>query len=301
METKIVSVQTQKNLSVVQMISSNVDTFDYLSLGIASAKILIELKEISDGGSVNDIYVINHSDKFVFIMDGDIIEGAKQNRIINTSVLLAPKSKTKVQVSCIEQGRWNPVSDSFKPSDYTATTTLRMQKNKDVAVNLGFNASHYADQENVWNIVSEKLSDLDIDSKTSNLSDAMKDKREEYKIFSDEFKRDDSVNGLALFKGNKLIGMDLFNSSKVYQDYFCKILKGAAMEFSNNNSPENKIVESEIKYKTLEIIDKIEVMETKSFKGIGVGTEERFEAEKLTGFQLIYDNKLIHLAAMNME
>ena len=301
METKVVSVQTQNNLSVVQFISSNIDTFDYLSLGRAASEKLLELREVGDGGSVNDVYVINRSDKFIFIMDGDIIEGAQQNRVINASVLLAPMSKTKVQVSCVEQGRWNKISDSFMPSDYTAPSMMRMRKNMDVHSNLRSNKSHYADQGKVWDIVSENLNHLNVASETSNLSDAMNEKREEYRIFSDEFKCDESVNGLALFNDNKFIGMDLFNSSKVYQDYFHKILKGAAMEFSHSMKSDKKIDESEIKYKTLDIMDKIEAIETKTFKGVGIGTDERFEAEKLTGFQLVYENKLIHLAAMNME
>lgn len=301
METKVVSVQSQKSLSVVQFISSNIDTFDYVSLGTAAKEKMIELLELKEGASVNDILVVNHSDKYVFMMDGDIIEGAKQNRVINTSILLAPKVKTKIHVSCVEQGRWYHVSDLFMPSDYVAPANMRQVKNEDVFSSLKRQSKAYAHQGRVWDKVSENLHVQDIKSETSNLSDAMNSKQEEFTIFADNFKADDHVNGLAFFNDNKFVGLDLFNSSKVYKEYFPKILKGAAMQFSYLKEPTKKVDEAELKYRFLETMDKIETLERNSFNGVGVGTEERFESDKLNGFQLMFENKIIHLTAMNRK
>ena len=71
---------------------------------LADEQILVE--EVSEGGSVPDLLVENKGDQRVLFLEGEELVGAKQNRILNTSVLVAAHSKIKIPVSCVEQGRW---------------------------------------------------------------------------------------------------------------------------------------------------------------------------------------------------
>lgn len=301
METRIASVQTQNNLSVVQFISSNIDTFDYVSLSSAFENNLIEIKELGDGASVNDVYVVNHSGKFVFMMDGDIIQGAKQNRVINTSILLAPNKKTQIQVSCVEQGRWRHVSDKFSDSDLCAPLGMRSSKHKDVFNNLSAGKAHYANQSKVWNDVENYSAKFKVQSETGNLGDIFAEKKADFDRAEAEFKCSENVNGFAFFIGNEFVSLDLFNSSKVYRDYFSKIIKGAFFELGYGNKSKKKIDESEIKYKTLEILDKTEGFEKNVFKGAGAGEEKRFQSKDLIGLELVYDNYLIHQSIIKVN
>jgi len=294
MESKVVSVQTQNNLSVVQFISSNIDTFDYVSLGKAINENLIEMKELGEGASVNDIIVFNNSNKYVFMMDGDIIQGAKQNRIINTSILIAPNTKSKIKVSCVEQGRWHHVSSKFSASGLNAPTFMRAEKNRDVFDNLKKNKEHYADQTKVWDNVSSYAKKFNVDSATNDLNELFCKKMENEKDPVSEFKCSESTNGLALFNGNKFLSLDLFNRADVYREYFPKIIRGAFLEFQYLKGQKQNINEEEVKYKTLEVLDKTETIEKNTFDGIGVGTEKRFDKTNLIGLELFYNNLLIH-------
>jgi len=95
MDIKILDFQNSGSLSVLQFETVGKDSFDYITFSKALAAEEIEVSEVSESGSVNNLFVINRSKKFAFFMDGDILSGAKQNRVLNTSVLLYPESKTK--------------------------------------------------------------------------------------------------------------------------------------------------------------------------------------------------------------
>jgi hypothetical protein len=86
-------------------------------LKAGSGKNVLTIKEISESGSVPELKMINHSDVPVLLLDGEELSGAKQNRVLNTSILLKKKSETVIPVSCTEQGRWSYVSDRFDDSD----------------------------------------------------------------------------------------------------------------------------------------------------------------------------------------
>ncbi|KUO63644.1 hypothetical protein APF79_00105 [bacterium BRH_c32] len=93
--------------------------------------------------------------------------------------------------------------------------------------------------------------------------------------------------------------MDIFNGSQVYQDYFPKLINAAAIDFLYDKKTDIKIDESELKYRTLETLDMIDELEKNKFKGAGLGEEELFENNLVTGFRLNYEGKLIHQTVMN--
>ena len=45
--------------------------------------------------------------------------GAKQNRIINLTILVPPGKTIVIPVSCVEAGRWRFTSDRFRPAEHT--------------------------------------------------------------------------------------------------------------------------------------------------------------------------------------
>jgi environmental stress-induced protein Ves len=66
---------------------------------------VVEVAEVDESGQFSRLKVINRSDLSVLILDGEELVGAKQNRIVNTTILIAAESVTIIPVSCVEQGR----------------------------------------------------------------------------------------------------------------------------------------------------------------------------------------------------
>src|SRR4051794_35805362 len=71
------------------------------------------VSEVNTEGSVPELLAFNPLDQAVLLYDGEELLGAKQNRILNVTVLTAPHSETRIPVSCVEQGRWHAASATF--------------------------------------------------------------------------------------------------------------------------------------------------------------------------------------------
>ena len=112
---KIGKGQSYKNLTLYPLLSDEVIPFDYLTLDEALSQNLIEVVEVNQHGSVPELRVINKSDKMVLILDGEELVGAKQNRIINTTILIPANETVKIPVSCVEAGRWSYDTQFFRP------------------------------------------------------------------------------------------------------------------------------------------------------------------------------------------
>ena len=78
---------------------------------------------------------VNQGPRPVLIFDGEELVGAKQNRIVNTTLLLGV-GESLLPVSCVEQGRWSHRSESFAPASGPAIPNLRRQKELQVRENL---------------------------------------------------------------------------------------------------------------------------------------------------------------------
>lgn len=300
MIVKTVSFQKEQNLSIVQITTDNQNSFDYISGPSAIKQDLIRVKELSSGGSVNTLRVLNLSDKFVFLMDGDILIGAKQNRVLNTSVLLAPHTDTNIPVSCVERGRWSKISDKFYSGDYIAPSKLRAKKAFSVSESLNLGMKHESDQGEVWQDVDNYKTSFFCKSPTSNLSDVYEQKKNDFDNFVKNFQKDENANGIAVFVKDSLLSLDIFNRNDIYAEYFPRILKSSAME-AFIIKKQSKISEAEAKYKTLSFLDQFEHLAFDEHPGVGVGIEKRFNAEDITGFELVYNSHMIHLTALNLK
>lgn len=301
MEIKTIDFTTNNELSILQFETLQKNSFDYVSLSHAIDREYIIINEINESADVNNLIVTNNSDKYIFIMDGDILEGAKQNRVVNSSVLLAPNSKTILPVSCVEQGRWDYVSKNFKHTDYVAPAKIRSNKAKNVKKNLESFSGFVADQSEVWDNVNEIHEENNFCSPTSNLSDYYKISNNDLNSFIKSFVVNKKANGLALFLRNNLLSIDLFNRTDIYTEYFPKIVKAVAYEAYSLKKTDHNISKSEAYYKTQEFFDNLEKEKLNEFDGIGVGTEYRFENKGFTGLLLKYKINLIHLAALVLD
>ncbi len=118
-------LQQYRNMVVYSLFTSVNHGPEYLTLKEALALGVLAIMEISEGGSVPQLKAINKGDLPILLLDGEELAGAKQNRVLNTTILLKEHSETIIPVSCTEQGRWSYRSVEFADSDVIMEQKLR--------------------------------------------------------------------------------------------------------------------------------------------------------------------------------
>jgi hypothetical protein len=96
-----------ENLAVFLLHGKDQDDHDYLTLDQGLDKKLVVVSE-KESEQVGELQIENQSDRFLFLQEGDRLQGGKQDRIILTSLVVPPRSgKRSVPTFCIERSRWD--------------------------------------------------------------------------------------------------------------------------------------------------------------------------------------------------
>ncbi|HLG72412.1 MAG TPA: DUF6569 family protein [Chloroflexota bacterium] len=125
----------------------------YVPLQTALIKGFVTVVEQPDA-TVPSLRLINDGGCAVLIIDGDEVAGGRQNRVVNTTMLIPAKSSFDLPVSCVEQGRWHNDSTSFAPGE-AAYPSLRAKKMEDVARAYAEMGAPLADQGRIWEDIAE--------------------------------------------------------------------------------------------------------------------------------------------------
>ena len=110
----------------------------------------LRVEELNEAGSVPELRVVNEGSLPVLILEGDELVGAKQNRVVNSSVLVAAYSDLTLPVSCVERGRWSYRSRGFSPGAGSPHIAIRRLTARSVHESLRRGRGHRSDQRAVW-------------------------------------------------------------------------------------------------------------------------------------------------------
>ena len=142
----------------------------YVLLGPAIEDEMAVVEEVNEDGDVPHLCVTSTCDLPILIPEGEILVGAKQNRVVNVTVLVAPKARLTLPVSCVERGRWEYRSRHFH-SEFAAPPSLRSKKLRSVQRNRSQRQGTRSDQGEVWDEVDACLGGIGVHSDTASLAD----------------------------------------------------------------------------------------------------------------------------------
>ncbi len=126
-EIKVGAKQNHRNMTLYCLLSADQAPVDFITLDAALATDALSITEISEGGSVPELKVNNKSDHKILLLDGEELVGAKQNRVLNTTILIAPNSETNIPVSCVEQVvAWDEIEKKYERMAEAPSPTMAM-------------------------------------------------------------------------------------------------------------------------------------------------------------------------------
>jgi hypothetical protein len=142
---KLLAPITFRQLAIFPVVQTAIsaDKTQYLTLTDGLHKKLVSVAELAGGGSVNTLLVTNKSDEPLLILGGEVVLGGQQDRILGQDTIVPAREQLRVQVFCVEHGRWSG-GRQFQAAQGMADTKIRVR------------AKYHADQTQVWAEVAKK-------------------------------------------------------------------------------------------------------------------------------------------------
>ncbi|MXZ44855.1 MAG: hypothetical protein F4Z01_07775 [Gammaproteobacteria bacterium] len=302
------------NLAIVPLLNKTNPTPTYLTLDEGLSKSLFYVEELDEGASVNDILFRNQSDRFALLFEGEEFLGAMQNRILNVSIFVTPKTKQKIPVSCVEAGRWHHRHQDREKSRFRAANRMhyargRAMENEAVSMNLASMQEFRSDQSGVWEDIRLKSSRTNAESPSS-ASDAMYESSESRtNEFLKSFTHEPNHVGSVFLIDGAVSGLEIFATESTHKRMLQKLVRSYALDAIDSSiSRETEAKETSRKFSkqhcvdaTREFTKRLRSSWTKRFDGVCVGENYRFKDNHLTGGALVHEDQLLHLCAFSLN
>ena len=266
---------------------------EYLTLAEALKRQLLVVSEITETGSVPELKVMNSAEVAVLLLDGEELVGAKQNRVLNATILLKPKTETVINVSCTERGRWHYRSREFADSDVVMARNIRAQKNRSVAANLKESRVYHSDQGKVWEQIDALSESAGVSSNTAAMRDVYVEKEKETQECLQAFMRIEGQVGFVFVVEGIVAGMDFVSRPDAYSDLHNKLVKSYIIDSVHKEDAEPKPVSLDC---VLRFVKKIGESAETNYPSVGYGTDVRFESQDVCGSALVHENTCVHAA-----
>ncbi len=251
------------------------------------------IEELPDS-TVPFLEVSNPTDRPILIPEGEQLVGGLQDRVLNTSVLVAASTRLRIPVSCLEQGRWGNRRE-FGRGDAFAPRRTRRAKNASVAASLRREGSHRSDQASVWSAVDQELDNLQVQSPTRAVRDAerfvRRDRRRTAAV-------DDLMTlgplpgqcGMAVTHGWRVVAIELFGCRDLLVPHWGGLVRSHLMERPTANGHPSAT-------RVLGRLRRFAESRSADNPGVGLGTESHVNNRNIVGQVLTLEGSIVHASA----
>jgi hypothetical protein len=188
-----------------------------------------EVTELGEQGQVPRILVKNRSGLDALILDGMELRGAKQNRMVNVTIIVGRHSEEAVPVSCVEAGRWAYRSRQFASAKRTVGSKLRNLKAHMVRDSLAAGGPAQPNQRRVWDRVDAYVAESGARSATAALDAAFARSEGGIEDCVAHLKSIEAAGAMVALNG-EIVGLDLLDHPATFGRLWELLLRGYALD-----------------------------------------------------------------------
>jgi hypothetical protein len=183
-------------------------------------------REVAGTASVRSLVVENPTDLPLLVYEGEEVLGAQQNRTFDDSVLVAAGAKLRLDVSCVEAGRWEGSrhGEALRASPQAADPDLRRLKRARAR------SAGRADQGEVWEAVGRRLDEHGVASRSAAMSDIYEGRRRDLGSLTRAIGHvEGQVGAVTLVSGRPAV-LDLVSRAEAFATLLPRLAQGYALD-----------------------------------------------------------------------
>jgi hypothetical protein len=252
----------------------------------------LTITEIDSAGTVPELAVQNPLDARVLLYDGEELVGAKQNRILNVTVLVEAKGEIRIPVSCVEQGRWSARSVAMEAAGHVSHVHLRRRKAESLAARP---LARGVAQGEVWDEVRTKADRMQAVSPTGAANDVFAAHRASLADLELLFPLEPGQCGAVLALGHTLC-LDWVSRPDAFVQLWPRLRRGYLLDaleaLDRAPAPSGTLTA---------FVDAVAAMRPAQQRSVGLGNDVRLRGEGLIGSGLELDGELLQLSAFTTD
>jgi len=288
---RLAETQSLGGLTIVAVRSAAApgDGLAYHTLAEALAAGDVEVTEKAQA-SVPGLQVVNGGDVPLLLLDGEEVVGGRQNRVVNTTVLVPAHATFDLDVTCVEHGRWFEVASAFAPGE-AVYPSLRGQKARQVSAALEARTGARADQHMVWGEIATRQRRAGTVAPTAALNDLYAQRSEWLARAEARFTVVDGAVGVIAVLGGRARCADIFDQPATLRAYWSRLVRSYALEADGVGEAIGMAQDSAGR-----LLARAARAARREFSSRGLGVDTRLSGSGIVGAALVHRDVVVHTA-----
>jgi hypothetical protein len=283
--------------------------------------------------TVPELVATSTADTPVVLVGGEQVIGGLQNRVLNTTILVAAHVTQPIPVTCVEAGRWHDsgayaayanVDDDDAPvsmdaniaqaptprrqtaaraftSDEAGYASLRRMHAKAVTASLSSGRGHRSDQGAVWGEVSARMTSTGSYSSSDAMDTLYKAPERANKLAEtmETLKRPEGALGFVAVVGANVLGAEIFTDEALADAYWEKLARSYAVEAldaASSGGETSEAGDNAINVGEARLLADALAADIQVHPSPGLGADARLVGSHVSGAGLVYDGAVVHLS-----